>query len=131
MEALKSGRVSEKLLMQNGAEGSAKKIEALARERKISIQFVDRAALERITAGGSGGGNHQGVVAYVSSYRYYEVEDLLNRAAEKGEDPFLLLLDGIEDPHNLGAILRSADGAGVHGVIIPKRRAVGLTEADA
>ncbi len=129
MEALKSGRVIEKLLMQNGAEGSAKKIEALARERKISIQFVDRAALERITAGGSGGGNHQGVVAYVSSYRYYEVEDLLNRAAEKGEDPFLLLLDGIEDPHNLGAILRSADGAGVHGVIIPKRRAVGLTEA--
>ncbi|MGI6733787.1 MAG: 23S rRNA (guanosine(2251)-2'-O)-methyltransferase RlmB [Anaerovoracaceae bacterium] len=128
MEALKSGREIEKLLMQKGGEGSAKKIEALARERRIRIQFVDRAALDRITAGMPGGNAHQGVVAYVSSYRYYDVEDLLNRAAEKGEDPFLILLDGIEDPHNLGAIMRTADGAGAHGVIIPKRRAVGLTD---
>lgn len=128
MEALKSGREIEKLLMQKGGEGSAKKIEALAREKKIPIQFVDKTALDRVAAGMPGGSTHQGVAAYVSPYRYHEVEDLLNRAADRGVDPFLILLDGIEDPHNLGAIMRTADGAGAHGVVIPKRRAVGLTD---
>jgi len=128
LEALKSGREIEKLVMQKGGEGSAKKIEAIARDKKIPIQYADKAALDRIAAQASEGGNHQGVAAYVSAHRYYEVEDLLDRVAERGEDPFLILLDGIEDPHNLGAIIRTADGAGVHGIIIPKRRAVGLTE---
>ena len=128
MEALKSGREIEKLLMLKNSEGSAKKIEAIARERRIPIQYVDKAALDRITLSPEGAGSHQGVAIYTSASRYYEVEELLETAAEKGEDPFLVLLDGVEDPHNLGAILRTADGAGVHGVIIPKRRAAGLTE---
>ena len=133
MEALKSGREIEKLLMLKNAEGSAKKIEGLARERRIPIQYVDKAALDRVSGGDGGSdregaGSHQGVAAFTSANRYYEVEDLLSAAAEKGEAPFLILLDGIEDPHNLGAILRTADGAGAHGVIIPKRRAAGLTE---
>jgi len=128
LEALKSGREIEKLVMQKGGEGSAKKIEAMARDKKIPIQFADKAALDRIAAQVSEGSNHQGVAAYVSAYQYYEVDDLLDRAARRGEDPFLILLDGIEDPHNLGAIIRTADGAGAHGIIIPKRRAVGLTE---
>ncbi len=128
MEALAVGREIEKILMQKGGEGSAKKIEAMARDRKIPIQYADKAALDRIAAETSEGISHQGVAAYVSSYRYYEVEDLLERAEEKGEAPFLILLDGIEDPHNLGAIMRTAEGAGAHGVVIPKRRAVGLTD---
>lgn len=128
LEALKSGREIEKLVMQKGGEGSAKKIEAMARDKKIPIQFGDKAALDRIAAQVSEGSNHQGVAAYVSAYKYFEVDDLLDRAEKGGEDPFLILLDGIEDPHNLGAIIRTADGAGAHGIIIPKRRAVGLTE---
>ena len=128
LEALKSGREIEKLVMQKGGEGSAKKIEAMARDKKIPIQFGDKAALDRIAAQVSEGSNHQGVAAYVSAYKYFEVDDLLDRAEKRGEDPFLILLDGIEDPHNLGAIIRTADGAGAHGIIIPKRRAVGLTE---
>ncbi len=127
LEALKSGREIEKLLLQKGGEGSVKKIEAMARDKKIPVQYLEKAALDRVLAGDAGS-NHQGVVAYVSSYKYCEVEDLLKNATEKGEDPFLILLDGIEDPHNLGAIMRSADGAGAHGIIIPKRRAVGITD---
>jgi len=128
MEALKSGREIEKIMILKNAEGSVKKIEGMAKERKIPVQYVDKAALDRATAGEEGVGSHQGVAAFTSSNRYYEVEDLLSAAAEKGEAPFLILLDGIEDPHNLGAILRTADGAGAHGVIIPKRRAAGLTD---
>lgn len=137
MEALKSGREIEKLLLLKNGEGSIRKIEGMARDRNIPMQYVEKPALDRILAEsgatgsgatGSGAGSHQGVVAYTSSYRYYEVEDLLSAAAAKGEAPFLVLLDGILDPHNLGAILRTADGAGAHGVIIQKRRAVGLTE---
>ena len=127
MEALKNGREIDKLLVLKSGEGSIKKLEAMARDRKIPIQYVEKQALDRVLAE-VGGGNHQGVAAHTTSYRYFEVEDLLTAAKEKGEAPFLILLDGIEDPHNLGAILRSADGAGAHGVIIQKRRAVGLTD---
>ncbi|MBR2735976.1 MAG: 23S rRNA (guanosine(2251)-2'-O)-methyltransferase RlmB [Firmicutes bacterium] len=122
-EALKSGRGIDRLLMVKGAEGSAIKIEGMAREKRIEIQYVRRSALDRITDGAA----HQGVAAYVSDYQYAEVEDILAKAGEKGEAPFLVLLDGIEDPHNLGAIIRTADAAGAHGIVIPKRRAVAVT----
>lgn len=128
MEALKSGREVEKLLVQKNGEGSIKKIEAMARDLKIPIQYVEKAALDRIAAGTEGAGSHQGVAAFTSPYGYSSVEALLSAAADRGEAPFLVILSGIEDPHNLGAILRTADGAGAHGVIIPKRRAAGLTE---
>lgn len=128
MEAIKGGREIEKLIVQKGAEGSIVKIQAMARDKGILIQFVEKPAMDRIIGEVQVGGNHQGVVAYVSEYPYYTVEDILLRAKEKGEDPFVVILDGIEDPHNLGAIMRSAEGAGAHGIIIPKRRAVGLTD---
>jgi len=128
IEALKSGREIEKLLILKSSEGSVKKIEGIARERRIPIQYVDKATLDRITAGPGGTGSHQGVAASTSPYSYCEVEDLLSAAADRGEPPFIIILDGIEDPHNLGAVMRTADGAGAHGIIIPKRRAVGLTE---
>lgn len=124
MEALKSGRDIEKLIVANDSEGSIKKIIAIARDKQIPIQFADKPALDRI----SGGGVHQGAAAYVSPYAYCDVEDILQSASEKNEDPFILILDGIKDPHNLGAIIRTADGAGAHGVIIPKRRASGITD---
>lgn len=127
-EALKSGREIEKLLILKSSEGSVKKIEGIARERRIPIQYVDKTALDRITAGPGGTGSHQGVAAYTSPYSYCEAEDLLSAAADRGEPPFIIILDGIEDPHNLGAVMRTADGAGAHGIIIPKRRAVGLTD---
>ncbi|MDF3001089.1 MAG: rlmB [Bacillota bacterium] len=124
MEALKSGREIEKLMILKDAEGSIKKIIGMAKEKKLHYQLVDKAALERIADGRV----HQGVAAVVSNYEYCDVEDLLEKAREKGEDPFLIILDGIEDPHNLGAIIRTADGAGAHGIIIPKRRAAGITD---
>ena len=123
IEALKSGREIEKILILTGAEGSVKKIEGMAREQKIEIQYVQRSALDRLTDGAA----HQGVAAFVSEFHYCEPEDLLAAAEAKGEEPFLLLLDGMEDPHNLGAIIRTADAAGAHGVIIPKRRAAAVT----
>jgi 23S rRNA (guanosine2251-2'-O)-methyltransferase len=128
MEALKGGREIEKLIVQKGGEGSIVKIQAMARDKGIIMQYVDKPALDRMIGAGQGDGSHQGVAAYVSEYRYYDVEDLLSIASEKGEDPFIVILDGIEDPHNLGAIMRSAEGAGAHGIVIPKRRAVGLTD---
>lgn len=124
MEALKSGREIDKLMIGKESEGSIKKIIGMAKEKRLSYQFVDKAALDRI----SDGRVHQGVIAYISSYEYCEVEDLLENAKRKKEEPFLIILDGIEDPHNLGAIMRSADGAGAHGIIIPKRRAAGITD---
>lgn len=127
MEALKSGREIEKLLILKDAEGSIKKIIGMAKEKKLPYQFVDKAALDRIADGRV----HQGVAATVSNFEYCEVEDILERAREKSEDPFLIVLDGIEDPHNLGAIIRTADGAGAHGIIIPKRRAAGITDVAA
>jgi 23S rRNA (guanosine2251-2'-O)-methyltransferase len=128
LEALKSGREIEKLLILKSAEGSIKKIEGMARDNRIAIQYVDKATLDRVTMGPEGAGNHQGVAATTTPYSYCEVEDLLSAAAEKGEAPFVIILDGIEDPHNLGAIMRTADGAGAHGIIIPKRRAASLTD---
>ncbi len=123
MEALKSGREIEKILLLKGAEGSVKKIEGMARDQNIEIQYVQRNALDRMTDGAA----HQGVAAFVAGFHYCEPEDLLAAAEAKGEDPFLLILDGIEDPHNLGAIIRTADASGAHGVIIPKRRAAAVT----
>lgn len=126
LEAMKSGREIEKLLLQKNAEGSAKRIEAIARDKRITIQHVDKAALDRILKRESSG-NHQGVVAYAATFKYHDIDYMLEKASAKGEEPFLVVLDGIEDPHNLGSIVRSAEGAGVHGVIIPKRRAVSMT----
>jgi 23S rRNA (guanosine2251-2'-O)-methyltransferase len=125
-EALRAGRELEKLLVAEGvAKGSVAVLLKKARERGIPVQYVPRNRLDRLTAGA----NHQGVVAEAAAYRYARLEDLFRRAEERGESPFFILLDGIEDPHNLGSILRTADAAGAHGVIIPKRRAVGLTYA--
>lgn len=124
MEAVKSGRQIDKLLMQKDGEGSVKKIAALARDKKILIQYVDKIALDRLCPGRP----HQGVAAFAAAHDYCGIKDILAAAAERGEDPFVVLLDGLEDPHNLGAIMRTADAAGAHGIVIPGRRAVGLTE---
>ncbi len=123
-EAIKSGRPIDKILMQKDAEGSAKKIASMARERNLQLQYVDKIVLDKLSPGRP----HQGVAAYAAAHEYTDLDKVLNMAKERGEDPLIVILDGIEDPHNLGAILRSADGAGAHGVIIPARRAVGLTE---
>jgi len=124
LEALKSNRTINKILVAKGEKhGSIREILRLAKEKGLIVQEVDRKKLDGLAESGS----HQGVMAYVSPQAYVELEDILERAQEKGEAPFIVLLDGIEDPHNLGSILRSADGAGAHGVIIPERRAVGLT----
>lgn len=121
-EAIKSGRDIEKLLVAKGdLSGTAKEIVAMARERHIPVQVVERSRLDEITR------NHQGMLAFASAYRYYDVEDMLEEAKEKGEDPFLVILDGVTDPQNLGAIIRTAACVGAHGVIVPERRAVGLT----
>lgn len=123
-EALKSGRPLNKIIMAKGIhEGLVKKIWGMARDQNIIIQEVDREKLDAISDTGA----HQGIIAYVASAKYVEVEDILNKAKGRGESPFILILDEITDPQNLGAIIRTADSAGVHGIIIPKRRAVGLT----
>ena len=122
-EALKAGREIDRILVSS-EEGSMKVLIAKAKERGIPVMKSERQALDRISQGQP----HQGVAAYVSSYSYASVEDILEKAADKGEDPFLIVLDGIEDPHNLGAIIRTADCAGAHGIIIPKRHSAGLTD---
>lgn len=123
-EAIKSGRSIDKILMQKDAEGSAKKIASMARENGLTLQYVDKVALDKLCPGRP----HQGVAAYVAAKDYADLDDVFASAEERGEDPLIVLLDGLEDPHNLGAVLRSCDGAGAHGVVIPARRAVGLTE---
>ena len=123
-EAIKSGRSIDKIMMQKDAEGSARKIASLARERKMVIQYVDKIALDKLAPGRP----HQGVAAFAAAKAYVGVDDILKSAKRKGEDALIVILDGLEDPHNLGAVLRSCDGVGAHGVIIPSRRAVGLTE---
>ncbi|MBQ9009376.1 MAG: 23S rRNA (guanosine(2251)-2'-O)-methyltransferase RlmB [Clostridia bacterium] len=121
-EALKAGRDMEKLLVAKGElMGSAREIVATAREQHVVVQEVDRARLDAMAP------NHQGMIAVVSAYAYRTLEDIFALAAERKEAPFIVVLDGITDPHNLGAIIRSAECAGAHGVIIPSRRAVGLT----
>ena len=123
LELLESDRDINKILIAKGEKhGSINKIIALAKERKIVIAEVERQKLNAI----SQTGNHQGVIAIVPPYNYVDVEDILNEAKEKDEDPFIIILDGIEDPHNLGSIIRTAETAGVHGVIIPKRRSASV-----
>ena len=123
-EALKSGRDIEKLLVARGdLSGSAREIIAMAKEQHVPVQEVDRARLDAITQ------NHQGMLAFASAYQYHTVEEMLALAQERGQEPFLVVLDGLTDPHNLGAIIRTAECAGAHGVIVQERRAVGLTPA--
>ena len=124
MEALKAGRSIDKILMQKDAEGSAKKIASMARDARVQVQYVDKLVLDKMCPGRP----HQGVAAFAAAKAYADLDDILASASYAGEDPLLVLLDGLEDPHNLGAVLRSCDGAGAHGVVIPSRRAVGLTE---
>lgn len=124
MEAFRAGRPIDKLFVLNGCQdGAVRSIVREAKKHDTIIQFVEKERLSQL----SETGRHQGVVAFAAAYEYSEVEDMLKLAEEKGEDPFIILLDNIEDPHNLGAIIRTANLAGAHGVIIPKRRAVGLT----
>ena len=123
-EALRAGKTVERLYVQDGlTDPAAAAIVSEAQKKNIQVRFVKKERLDEMSETGS----HQGVIASVSAYEYGTVEQMLAAAAEKGEDPFLILLDGIEDPHNLGAILRTANLASAHGVIIPKDRAVGLT----
>ena len=124
LEALKAEREIDKILIAKGAEqGSVQKIIGVAKDRGILIQYVERQKLDQLSETHA----HQGIIAFVAAYRYVEVEEILDKAAQKQEAPFVVILDEITDPHNLGSILRTANAAGVHGVIIPKRRAVGLT----
>ena len=124
MEAFRAGRPIDKLFVLNGCQdGAVRSIVREAKKHSTIIQFVEKERLNQL----SETGRHQGVVAFAAAYEYSDVEDMLRLAEEKGEDPFIILLDNIEDPHNLGAIIRTANLAGAHGVIIPKRRAVGLT----
>lgn len=124
LEALRAGKPIDKLFVLDGCQdGAVRTIVREAKKHDTIIQFVSKERLSQV----SENGKHQGVIAYAAAYEYAEVEDMLELARERKEDPFLILLDGIEDPHNLGAIIRTANLAGAHGVIIPKRRAVGLT----
>lgn len=123
LEALKSNRTINKILISKGdREGSIKQIVALAKDKGVIIQEVDRAKLDLTSTTHA----HQGVIAYVSAKEYVEIEDILKIAETKGEPVFLIILDEITDPNNFGSILRTANAVGVHGVVIPKRRAVGL-----
>lgn len=122
--AFRSGKPIDKLFVLDGCQdGPIRTIVREAKKHDTILQFVTKERLSQI----SETGRHQGVIAYAAAYEYADVEDMLKLAESKGEDPFLILLDNIEDPHNLGAIIRTANLAGAHGVIIPKRRAVGLT----
>ena len=123
-EALKNHHDLEKLLVQKGElSGSAKEIVQKAKEKKVQIQIVEKNRLDEITP------HHQGLIAFASAYQYSSVEEIIQTAEEKGEEPFLILLDGITDPHNLGAIIRTAECAGVHGIIVPQHHSVGLSPA--
>lgn len=124
IEAYRAGRAIDRIYIQDGCQdGPVMTIKREARKHDTVIKYVARERLDQL----SETGKHQGVIAYAAAYEYVQVEDILEKAREKGESPFLILLDNIEDPHNLGAIIRTANLAGAHGVIIPKNRAVGLT----
>lgn len=126
LEAFRAGKTIDKIyIMKDCQDGPIRSIVKEAKKTDAVLNFVPRERLDQL----SETGKHQGVIAYAAAYRYAEVEELLGRAKERGEDPFLILLDNVEDPHNLGAVIRTANLAGAHGVIIPKRRAVGLTAA--
>ncbi len=124
MEAFRSGKTIDKLFVQEGLQDGP--VLSILREARKHDTIINRVKKERLDQM-SETGRHQGVIAQAAAYEYAQVEDILNAAREKGEPPFLFLLDNIEDPHNLGAIIRTANLAGAHGVIIPKRRAAGLT----
>ena len=122
LEALRAGREINKLWIAEGVKKTGiQELIDLAKERGVLVQFVPKQKVDKLAD------NHQGIVASVAAYDYSEIEDLFNAAKAKNEDPFFLILDELEDPHNLGSIMRTADAIGVHGIIIPKRRAVGLT----
>ncbi len=123
-EAFKSGRTIDKLFILEGChDGPLNSIIRYAKKSDTIINFVSKARLDQI----SNTGKHQGIIAQAAAYEYSQIEDIFNKAKEKDEDPFIILLDNVEDPHNLGAIIRTANISGAHGIIIPKRRAVGLT----
>ncbi|WP_203364266.1 23S rRNA (guanosine(2251)-2'-O)-methyltransferase RlmB [Bacillus sp. REN10] len=125
LEALRSDREINKIWIAEGAQkGPMQQIIKMAKEQNVLVQFVPKQKVDQMSDE-----NHQGVVASVAAYHYAELDDLFAKAEESGEAPFFLLLDEIEDPHNLGSIMRTADAVGAHGIIIPKRRAVGLTAA--
>ena len=124
IEAFRAGKTIDKLYVQDGLkDGPIQTILREAKKHNVKVNFVEKDRLNGMSATG----HHQGVIAIAASYSYAEVEDILAKAAEKGEPPFIIILDGVEDPYNLGAIVRTANQAGAHGVIIPKNRAVGLT----
>ncbi|NLL92728.1 MAG: 23S rRNA (guanosine(2251)-2'-O)-methyltransferase RlmB [Clostridiales bacterium] len=124
MEAFRAGKTIDKLFILDGCHDGA--VSSIVREAKKGDTIINYVTKERLD-GMSTTGHHQGVIAYAAAYEYAEVEDILENARKKDEPPFIFILDNIEDPHNLGAIIRTANLAGAHGVIIPKRRAVGLT----
>ena len=124
IEAFRSGKTIDKVFILDGCQdGPIQTIKREAKKHDCIVQFVKKERLDQL----SETGHHQGVVAFAAAYEYAEVEDILALAREKNEPPFIFILDNIEDPHNLGAIIRTANLAGAHGVIIPKRRAAGLT----
>jgi len=124
LEAFRSGKTIDKLYVLDGCQdGPVKSITREARKHDTIINYVAKERLDQL----SETGKHQGVIAVSAAYEYAEVSDILQNARDKGEAPFIILLDGIEDPHNLGAIIRTANQVGAHGIVIPKRRAVGLT----
>ncbi len=124
LEAFRSGRTIDKLfVLEHCQDGPVQSILREAKKQQTIVKFVRREKLDQL----SETGRHQGVIAMAAAYAYSQVDDMLELARERGEAPFLFLLDGIEDPHNLGAIIRTANLAGAHGVIIPRHRAVGLT----
>ena len=124
IEAFRSGKPIDKVFILDGCQdGPMVTIRREAKKKDVLIKYVTKERLDQM----SETGKHQGVIAYAAAYEYAEVSDILEKAKEKGEDPFIFILDNIEDPHNLGAIIRTANLAGAHGVIIPKNRAVGLT----
>ncbi|MDY3888633.1 MAG: 23S rRNA (guanosine(2251)-2'-O)-methyltransferase RlmB [Agathobacter sp.] len=124
LEAFRSGKTIDKLFVLDGCQdGPIKSITREAKKHDTIVNFVKKERLDQL----SETGKHQGVIAISAAYDYATVEDILDTAKEKGEAPFIIILDGIEDPHNLGAIIRTANQAGAHGIIIPKHRAVGLT----
>lgn len=123
-EVLSGERDVERVFIADGAEGSVSKIVALAKEKGVIVDFVPRERIDAMAPGVK----HQGVAAKVSEYRYADMEEVFAKAEGSGEDPFIVILDEISDPHNLGAIIRTAECAGAHGVVIPKRRAASLTQ---